>query len=159
MKKTIQVVCVDCGGTGLYQGMCEKKGCAVVCAGCSGEGGHAYTYEEFEKRKRSKGIKRVFKSSFGYGHCADDFATKEGKKIEFSKGGCEYEAWRDGEEPKPVKELYCPYLWTHQNLQSEDKNGLYKTRCSKQNLWGCSISNCGLFKEKDKCWEIFEGEK
>ena len=34
--KEIQIECPACHGTGLYQGMCEQDGCAVVCTECGG---------------------------------------------------------------------------------------------------------------------------
>lgn len=30
--------CHSCGGTGLYKGLCEPQGCAVVCVKCNGSG-------------------------------------------------------------------------------------------------------------------------
>lgn len=36
--KEIQIECPACHGTGLYQGMCEQDGCAVVCTKCDGKG-------------------------------------------------------------------------------------------------------------------------
>ena len=159
MKKTFKAkaVCEDCGGTGLYQGMAERDGAAIVCNTCKGTGCEdiCISYEPFVKRKLKRGIKRVFKSSCGYMHGAEDVTTKEGVKITFSAGGCTYEDWLKGADPKPVKELYCPYLWTGQHLQSKDVGDLYKNRCNNT-LCGGLITGCKYYKDKIECWKIYE---
>lgn len=162
MKKTIKldIVCQSCNGTGLYSGMCERDGCAVICYNCNGTGKFKYvfSYEEFKEQKMKRGIKRVFQRTCGFVHGPNDVKTEEGKLIEFSKAGCSYPAWYyEGENPKPVKELYCPYLWTQQSLQSKDVNNLYKNQCKVKLSLGSSITSCEYFKDKEKCWEIFEG--
>jgi len=151
MKKKFKadIVCEACDGTGLYQGMAEQKGCAVICSNCDGTGKEEYelVYEEFKERKPMKGIKRVFKNSCGYKHGPDDFVGKDGTKIEFSKGGCTYEEFLKGEEPKPVKDLYCPKLWTFQNYTSE--------RCDKGSQIGRRITECKYYETKEKCWKEY----
>jgi len=156
MRKEVKIVCTSCRGTGLYQGMCEKDDCAVVCCRCDGTGGVDFSYDEFKQRFTKPSIKRVFKTSCGYNHSSKDITTKEGKFIAFSNGGCTYEEWLNGADPKPVKELYCPYLWTGQGLQSKDKNNLYKKCCKEALGLGGWISDCEYFCEKDKCWEIYD---
>jgi hypothetical protein len=159
MTKTVETQCGNCGGTGLYQGMAEKKGCAVICYSCSGTGMHKISYTPFKERKLRKDIKRVFKDSCGYMHAPDDIVASDTQElIKFSEGGCTYEEFLAGKKPKPVKQLYCPYLWTGQNLQNKDKNNLYQNHCSK-NLKGFgSIYDCKKYKTKSKCWDIYEGK-
>src|SRR5271157_2119883 len=105
MKKKFEadIVCQSCGGTGLYRGMAEYEGCAVICIDCNGTGKDHYVfeYESFKKRKERKDVKRVFKNSCGYGHRAEDFRNEEDEIIEYSKGGCTYEEWLKGIQPKP----------------------------------------------------------
>lgn len=55
----IKVKCRACGGTGLYCGMAEPKGVAVVCVQCEGTGGHDFEYEPFVARVPRKGIQTV----------------------------------------------------------------------------------------------------
>lgn len=55
----IKQVCEDCKGTGLYSGMCEAKGTAVVCLRCEGKGWEWHHYKTFEGRKKLKGIKEI----------------------------------------------------------------------------------------------------
>lgn len=54
--------CGDCRGTGVYSGMCEAKGTAVICLGCDGSGKAVSLYRPFTGLKRRKGIKTVYKS-------------------------------------------------------------------------------------------------
>jgi len=56
---TIEAVCRDCDGTGLYVGFAEPKGVAVVCLGCDGTGCEKIRYVPFKKRKAKRGIQRV----------------------------------------------------------------------------------------------------
>ena len=58
--KEIQIECPSCKGTGLYVGVCERDGCAVVCTQCKGKGYTTYRYNDFTGRKIREGIKRVF---------------------------------------------------------------------------------------------------
>jgi hypothetical protein len=158
--KIENIECPACKGTGLYKGMCEKGGSAVVCHSCKGTGRTTFTYSytEFTGKKKRDDVNRVYSGSHGYVLTDKDITTDEGKKIEFSKAGCSYEDWLKGKEPVPVKDLYCPYSYTNQRLQTNDVNDLYKTRCSKALGFGL-ISACKLNCEKHVCWEIFEGKQ
>jgi hypothetical protein len=148
-KFTADIVCQSCDGTGLYIGMSETNGCAVICYTCKGSGKveHEFKYELFTKRKLRKGVKRVFKDSCGYGHAPDDVTTKEGVTIKFSQGGCTYEEFLDGVQPKPVTDLYCPKLWTGQSYSCK--------RCNDGCRLGSSISDCKFWKSKKKCWNEY----
>jgi hypothetical protein len=55
----VEYECDDCNGTGVYSGMCEGDGHAVVCLGCSGSGKAEFTYKPFTGRKKAKGIRTV----------------------------------------------------------------------------------------------------
>ncbi len=59
---SIKCECGSCGGTGLYSGMCEAKGEAVICLGCGGRGWIDFKYKEFTGRKRKSGIKTISQS-------------------------------------------------------------------------------------------------
>jgi len=59
---TIKIECQSCDGTGLYCGMAEPKGTAVVCLTCSGTGCVDYRYKPFVKRKSKSGVNEVFRS-------------------------------------------------------------------------------------------------
>jgi hypothetical protein len=145
--------CKSCDGTGLYIGFAEKEGCAVVCYHCKGTGGNGIT------RKEKYGVIRVFAHSAGYGHAPTGRHkhNKTGKYFNFEDGGCTYEEWKQGVQPRPLKGLYCPYLWTQQELQNKDKNGLYKNYCSKI-LGFNSIIDCKRYPKMDECWDIYDNK-
>jgi len=154
------IECRSCSGTGLYKGMGEFGDCAVVCSTCDGTGAEdlVFKYTPFEHRKLRSGVNRVFKSSCGYGHKTGQVTTKEGKVIDFDAAGATYEDWLKGVAPKPVKNMYCPKLWTGQRVGPP--------WCAKHVSAGMSISRCplypGLYAQQEEswpqasCWEWFE---
>ena len=62
MKKQVKQECKSCHGTGLYSGLFEGKGQAVICIYCNGQGWDVYSYAEFAGRKKMRGIKSIRKS-------------------------------------------------------------------------------------------------
>lgn len=149
--KTIIIECPSCKGTGLYRGMAERDKCAVVCSTCKGTGKTEYSYNEFTGRKIQKDVKRVFKDSCGYVHSDNNVEYENGKTIKFEEGGCTYEEWLDGVEPKPVKDLYCPYIWNNKGIGNEPCS-----RCKEGHKGFGYISNCIFYSDKAKCWEEYE---
>ncbi len=59
MREVVKAECGTCGGTGLYCGMCEPEGTAVVCLRCEGSGAETLSYTPFTRRKGKRGIKIV----------------------------------------------------------------------------------------------------
>ena len=55
--KTIKTQCTSCGGTGLYEGMCEKPHEPVICLSCDGTGCETISYEPYTGRKAKRGVK------------------------------------------------------------------------------------------------------
>lgn len=144
--------CKSCGGTGLYVGFAEKDGAAVVCHTCKGTGCHhvKIEYDDFEKRERRKGVKRVYEvnpgicigGSKGGEHCLEDF------------GGMPYEDWLKGEgfpEGSENRRYTCPAWW----YQSAN----YKLKPDWKECIGCgSFSGCKRFPEKLYCWQRWDAE-
>lgn len=60
--QTIKAECSACGGTGLYSGLAEPKGTAVVCLQCGGDGCEEITFTPFVRRKGRRGIQTVRRS-------------------------------------------------------------------------------------------------
>ncbi len=56
---TVDAECGSCRGTGLYRGMAEPKGVAVVCLTCQGTGCQAIKYTPFNTRKHRTDVKTV----------------------------------------------------------------------------------------------------
>jgi len=156
------IECRSCGGTGLYQGMSERNGAAVVCYSCKGTGKERYrmSYTLFTERKIKDGVRRVFKNSAGYCHDADDVTTPEGVLIPFSFCGADYADWLAGAEPKPVKTLYCPYQWTGQAMQSSDHEDyeFHQRLCAnvEGRYCGMALDECPKYDKKSECWDFYE---
>lgn len=154
MTKTIEFdeKCKSCDGTGLYVGMAEGKGFAVVCHDCKGTGKFhfKYEYEEFTERKKSKGIKRVLEYNPGFG--AGGVYDENPKFAENDFGGMSYEDWEKGKPFPPKSEMrkfVCPAWW----YQCVDCDKKPNWQCCP---WGSRLSECEYFKTKEKCWERFD---
>lgn len=145
MKKTVEIECNACHGTGLYQGYGERHGAAVICCKCNGLGKVDFSYTEFEGRKEMPGVTRVFKPVPFFPQSGIDETTKDGSVLHFSRFGVSYEEWKNGSEPLPMEELYCPYEY----------NGRKTYPCSRCKE-GCMSSvgeKCHFYSDKAKCWE------
>ncbi len=149
MKRTIVIECETCNGTGLHR---ECGGAAVVCGSCKGTGKTEFTYNEFEGRKEMEGITRVFPNCAGdknyyYFHIDKDYVIGEGEVLHFSKYGCSYSEWKDGVEPTPMEEMYCPAEYI-----LEDKTDVENAPCSFCKD-GASSDGCKFYWEMSKCWD------
>ncbi|HME04481.1 MAG TPA: hypothetical protein VKG38_15785 [Solirubrobacteraceae bacterium] len=58
----IEVECESCDGTGLYRGMAEPPGVAVVCLNCDGTGCVKLTFKSFHGLKKRRDVKTVQRS-------------------------------------------------------------------------------------------------
>lgn len=61
-----EIECGSCAGTGLYSGLCEGKGKAVICIRCTGTGCQkvemtAGNFKPFTGRKRRSDIQTVYR--------------------------------------------------------------------------------------------------
>ena len=62
MKEIRMIIqCPFCSGTGVYVGLGEGEGTAVVCSTCKGRGWYeyVYNYNEFSGRKHKGDVNRV----------------------------------------------------------------------------------------------------
>lgn len=149
MKHTIEIdiECKSCSGTGVYQGMAEQAGAAVVCCTCKGTGKEHYkfSYTEFTKRKQAKDVKRVFQHNPG-------FVISSDPKF----GGMPYKNWENGEsfpDGSELRQLVCP-AWWYQGIDWKKKPNW--PHCVSL---GQSFSQCQHFPYKDQCWERYDKEK
>lgn len=55
----VAAACSSCGASGLYSGMCEGKGSAVICLDCGGTGCQTIEYQPYEGRRHKRGIKEI----------------------------------------------------------------------------------------------------
>ena len=59
MTVTVKTQCGSCGGTGLYCGIAEPEGVAVVCLTCKGTGYRELVYTPFTSRWRRTDVQTV----------------------------------------------------------------------------------------------------
>jgi len=150
----LKIVCKSCGGTGLYSGMAERDGAAVVCHTCNGTGcdDYEFDYEEFVERKPAKKVKRVYETNPGIG--IGEYPKQNLKLEDF--GGIPYEKWKEGKpfpEGSEMRQYTCPSWW----YQGADYKKKPEWDECYQNL-GNSFSHCKHFNTKDKCWKRFDIE-
>ncbi len=58
----VTVACGDCRSTGLYRGMAEPKGVAVICLTCGGTGGRVLALKPFTGRSIREDVTTVHRS-------------------------------------------------------------------------------------------------
>jgi hypothetical protein len=156
MRKTITIECSSCKGTGLYVGMSERDGAAVVCHTCKGIGATTFSYNDFTGRKIRDDVERVFSGSMGYVITAHDITAKSGEFMPFSKAGVSYEEWLNGEKPRPIKFLGCPMM-ANQGACHQIKG--FTDECNKKNGgWLSYIPDCKNKCNSEECWAKFEKE-
>jgi len=143
--------CKSCEGTGLYVGMGERNGSAVVCHACKGTGCFKFRheYDEFTERKDKKGVVRVFATNpgicigTGNGHRLEDF------------GGMTFNDWKAGKKfvaGTENRNYTCP-CWWYQSANYE-----LKPDWSRCNIDG-SFSSCRHFDNKAECWKKWDKEQ
>lgn len=149
----LDIECKSCNGTGLYSGMAERDGAAVVCSSCDGTGCMKYNfvYKEFTKRKDSKNVKRVYQINPGV-VIGEGCVNGENIGLE-DFGGISYNEWSSGQgfgANTEMRKFVCPLWW----YQSADYD-------RKPNWKECGFGvfkSCKHFEDKDKCWEKFDKE-
>ncbi len=144
--KTVQAQCHDCRGTGLYTGIGERDGLAVVCGKCEGTGQKDISYTPFTGRKTRENVRKVIQVNPGIVISP-----------ELTQGGAGYQEWLDNPESarspgREVREFYCPTWW----YQRADSKLLPEwDECIK---FG-DITKCPSFQQMEKCWERFDRER
>lgn len=146
-----EAACDACKATGLYVGLAEKNGSAVVCHTCRGTGRviKIIEWDDFQGRRPRPGVVHVVQVNPGIGiGCGGGYTFRD-------FGGMSYEDWRDGRPFPPKSEMRkftCPAWW----WQSADYS-------KKPNWEECiiagSFSSCEHFKDKAGCWARFDREQ
>lgn len=140
--------CQACKGTGLYVGIAERDGVAVVCHTCRGTGRvqRKHEYEEFTGRKEREGVERVLEVNPGI------IVGKLDGTLEWA-GGMVYAEWLSGKGFTPgmeMREHTCPAWW----YQRSDHK-----RKPKWDECGFGLfSSCPHFNNKERCWERWDKE-
>lgn len=146
----IEIQCKSCKGTGLYVGMCERGGAAVVCVICEGTGQTTLEYDTFEGRKERDDISWVLEANPG-------IVIGEGKDLQFRDfGGMTYLAWKNGRffnRGLEMRNFTCPAWWFQ--AAASDKPPRWDECVGP----GGSFPNCDHFEQKEKCWRFFDCEQ
>lgn len=144
--------CESCGATGLYVGMAERDGSAVVCRSCKGTGQvhRKIHYEDFEGRVRRQGVKRVLQANPGFcvGNAPDGSCHLE------DFGGMDFNDWWGGVPFVPGMEMRnatCPCWW----YQSADYS---KKPAWEECAFGRPFNECRHFANKAACWDRWDRE-
>jgi hypothetical protein len=158
MKKIeMNIECQACGGTGVYVGMAERKGAAVVCRTCKGTGcyGYSFSYNEFNGRRRKDGVERVYLDGMGYVLGTGKINYSDGiGEIDMDKEGVSYSEFLDGKTPKHIERLGCP---VRANQDACHKIKGFIDECERLNGgWIGMISSCRNYPKKAECWKRFE---
>ncbi len=146
-RVTVECECRACGGTGLYVGMCERDGAAIICSPCKGTGKSKITYTPFEgRREPPEGVTRVF-------------VTNPGIRLNPSEtsGGVSLENWLLGADPGvpgcEARGHSCPLLW-YQSVDP-DKKPDWEGCVS----YGVALFDCPFFDTKSSCWAKWDKER
>lgn len=143
-------VCAACKGSGLYMGMAERSGAAVVCHDCKGTGCRhvKIEYESFKERSVRIDVGRVFETNPGICIGAGEELTLR------DFGGMDYPPWLAGNKFPPKSEnrkFTCPAWW----YQSAN----YSKKPDWDECIGIgSFSGCEHFNNKDQCWKRWDKE-
>jgi hypothetical protein len=161
-KIELVIECPACNGTGVYQGMCERGGTAVICHRCDGTGAYTYRFEYnlFQGRQINPNVDRVYESSYDYVISTGilEFKTESGPiSINMDKEGVSYKEFLQGKMPKHIESLRCP-LRADQDACHKIKG--FVDECESLNGgWIGTISSCKYQPFKHKCWERFNATK
>ena len=141
--------CHSCHGTGIYQGMGEGQGAAVVCTTCGGTGEQhiKHQFEKFTGRKINPHVTRIYRTGAGIKLHAD-----------LVPGGVSYEKWLSDPESvnapgNEIREFACPAQW-FRALDPTWETAPKWAECIKNGY----PHDCPSFAQKDKCWERWDLE-
>lgn len=140
---TLDIVCTACSGTGLYVGMGERNGAAVVCYRCQGTGRQAYTYEPFTERKAPPDTVTTVHVARGYGLDSS------------SRGGLPIEQWQPGAIVPADEAYYCPFIYTNQEWCSNPDLLPQIGKPTPPRMPTGQISSCKHWANKSRCWALF----
>ena len=145
---TVKEQCSSCGGTGLYTGMAEKDGAAVLCKRCQGSGAYILEYIPFTGKKAPP-------SSITWVYAQNPSATLLTPE---TPGGVSRNEWLENpdsalQEGREVRTAACPKWWYDLSSMSD-----------KAPDWeACKFTgpyaDCPFFASKDRCWEQWDADQ
>lgn len=154
----IEIECQSCNGTGVYSGMAERDGAALVCHTCEGKGKkqHVFRYNEFTGRKKSEKVKRVYKAGYGFVIGTGVIGFSDAGKVDMSKEGVSYEEFLQGKMPNHIEKLACPMMADQGACHKIDG---FTDKCNELNGgWVGVLSKCNHRKKCSECWTRFNNK-
>lgn len=156
-KIILNIRCKSCSGTGVYVGLAERDGAAVVCHICKGTGKQKYvfSYEPFTARMERDDVKRVYKDSYGYCIAPRKIDFDKIGEVDLSKEGVSYEEFfNENKMPKHIRKIGCPMVCdqgTCHDLKTFTKE------CNKIGLgYGSTLKECKNYHNRSECWMRFD---
>ena len=147
-------MCDACKGTGVYQGLAERDGAAVVCYECKGTG-IVHTIIKYENPPAHRlfkwGVERVYEWSGGL---VIGKSEELGLTLE-SFGGMPYQDWLDDKPFPPKSEnraFMCPTWWY------QGKTPRHEIDWCEAHL-GMRFNRCPKFCDRAKCWERWDTDR
>jgi hypothetical protein len=152
-EEVFDAECRSCGGTGLYVGMAERSGAAVVCHTCKGTARERIVlrFRPFTGRHSRPGVVRVYASNPGIVIGASIATRLE------DFGGLAYADWQAGIPfvlGTEDRAHTCP-AWFYQSADSTKRPEW--DECMES--LGRRFSECPHFPTKDACWRRFDAEQ
>lgn len=144
--------CNSCKGTGLYVGMAERNGIAVVCHSCKGKGiiDNTVEFRIFNGRRHHAKAKWVLRFNAGY-IVGIGFLQGKTEAVDYDHwGGMSYEDWLALDDAVvfpnglEMRRHSCPAWW----YQSVDR----KRMPSWDECGFGSFSKCANFPNRVACW-------
>lgn len=141
--------CESCKGSGVYVGIAERDGWAVVCHTCKGTGKRhgILEYDDFTKKHIRTDVKQVLQVNPG-------IVVGVGKGHEYNQasfGGIPYSDWLKGcpfDKGSEMRIFTCP-AWWYQSADYAKKPDWKECR----DTLGSSFSSCKHFAGKEYCWQ------
>lgn len=153
-----EIECQACNGTGIYSGMGEGPGVALICKMCKGTGKSTYKFEynNFTGRKKREDIERVYLKGYGYHLGLGKINFDNVGEIDMTKEGVTYEEFLQGKMPNHIEALACP-MRADQSACHDVKG--FVDECNKINGGFVSyIPSCSC-SDKKECWKRFKKGK
>lgn len=163
LKDKVKIQCDDCGGTGLYIGLAERDGNAVVCNNCRGRGYIMSSAIPFTSKKHRHDVKRVF---LPLDICVD----------RSSRGGVDYADWLKSESAvlskgTEMRSYTCPMEYKHLSMSRNfhtlvDFPVKLREKCNRCVDFDCGNSEyvnfedkCVHYQTKHKCWNEIDSSE
>lgn len=147
----LDILCADCKGTGLYDGMAERDGVAVVCTQCTGSGRYAYHFEYQPFTERQPAPSAITRVHVGRGYILSEQHPE-------CDGGVPVTEYVPGMTVPADEKLYCPYLYTHQEWCAKPEKWHEDYPPAAPILAGAYISSCKHWGDKSDCWRRFHAD-